>query len=68
MLTSEKPDEFELFDQLFEDAKQQLFQKTKARGGDGIVNVSFNTEVVRMSVAPKFLIVHGYGTVITLPK
>lgn len=68
MLTSEKPDEFELFDQLFEDAKQQLFQKTKARGGDGIVNVSFNTEVVRMSVAPKFLIVHGYGTVISLPK
>lgn len=67
-LTSERPDEFSKFDGLFDDVKQQLFQEAKDRGGDGVVDVSFNTEVVRMSVAPKFLIVHGYGTVVALPK
>ncbi|KRM74132.1 heavy metal-binding domain-containing protein [Secundilactobacillus collinoides] len=65
-LTSEKPDQFELFDQLFDEAKQKLYQKAAAKNADGIVDVSFNTEVVRMSVAPKFLIVHAYGTVISL--
>ncbi|MTV83028.1 hypothetical protein [Secundilactobacillus folii] len=68
MLKSEKPDEFSKFDGLFDEAKQKLFEKAKAKNGDGVVDVSFNTEVVRMSVAPKFLVVHGYGTVISLPK
>lgn len=68
MLKSERPDEFSKFDGLFDEAKQKLFEKAKSKGGDGVVDVSFNTEVVRMSVAPKFLVVHGYGTVIALPK
>lgn len=68
MLSSEKPDEFSKFDDLFDQAKQKLFEQAKQKQGDGIVDVSFNTEVVRMSVAPKFLVVHGYGTVIALPK
>lgn len=68
MLRSEQPDEFSKFDGLFDEAKQKLFEKAEEKGGDGIVDVAFNTEVVRMSVAPKFLVVHGYGTVIALPK
>ncbi len=68
MLSSEKPDEFSKFDGLFDRAKQKLFEQAQKKQGDGIVDVSFNTEVVRMSVAPKFLVVHGYGTVISLPK
>lgn len=68
MLKSEKPDEFSKFDALFDEAKQKLFEKAQAKNGDGVVDVSFNTEVVRMSVAPKFLVVHGYGTVISLPQ
>ncbi|MFC6254890.1 hypothetical protein ACFP1H_09910 [Secundilactobacillus hailunensis] len=68
MLSSERPDEFSKFDDLFDQAKQKLFEQAQKRNGDGVVDVSFNTEVVRMSVAPKFLVVHGYGTVIALPK
>ncbi|WP_243677016.1 hypothetical protein [Secundilactobacillus collinoides] len=30
-LTSEKPDQFELFDQLFDEAKQKLYQKAAAK-------------------------------------
>ncbi|GAX01373.1 hypothetical protein [Secundilactobacillus silagei] len=68
MLSSERPDEFSKFDDLFDQAKQKLFEQAQKRNGDGVVDVSFNTEVVRMNVAPKFLVVHGYGTVIALPK
>ncbi|WP_282802387.1 hypothetical protein [Secundilactobacillus kimchicus] len=66
MLTSEKPDDFDRFDDLFEETKQKLFQKAAALAGNGVIDVSFNTEVVRMNVAPKFLVVHGFGTVITM--
>lgn len=68
MLTSEKPDQFDLFDGLFEEVKQKLFEQAKSKNGDGVVDVRFNTEIAQMNVAPKFLVVHGYGTVISLPK
>lgn len=64
MLTSEKPDEFERFEPLFADVKQQLMQQAQDQGADGLIEVRFNTEVVQMNVAPKFLVVHGYGTAI----
>lgn len=68
MLTSEKPDAFERFDPLFEAVKQELMKQARESGADGLINVRFNTEVVQMNVAPKFLVVHGYGTAITFPQ
>ncbi|MCH5463956.1 heavy metal-binding domain-containing protein [Levilactobacillus tujiorum] len=68
MLRSEKPDQFELFDGLFDEAKQQLMKQAQEAGADGLIEVRFNTEVVQMNVAPKFLVVHGYGTAVKFPK
>lgn len=68
MLPSEKPDDFERFDELFEEVKQKLLQQAHRLRGDGVVNVTFNTEIAPMNVVPKFLVVHGFGTVITLPE
>lgn len=68
MLPSEKPDDFERFDDLFEEVKQKLLKLGSEMQGDGIINVSFNSEIAQMNVAPKFLVVHGFGTVITLPS
>lgn len=68
MLTSEKPDEFERFDDLFDEAKQKLMHRAETMQADGLIEVRFNTEVVRMNVAPKFLVVHAYGTAIKFPQ
>ncbi|NLR09885.1 MULTISPECIES: heavy metal-binding domain-containing protein [Lactobacillaceae] len=68
MLRSEKPDQFELFDELFDEAKQKLMTQAQKNGADGLIDVRFNTEVVRMNVAPKFLVVHAYGTAVKFPK
>ncbi|MFD1548506.1 heavy metal-binding domain-containing protein [Levilactobacillus fuyuanensis] len=68
MLRSEKPDQFELFDGLFDEAKQELMKKAQEMGADGLIEVRFNTEIAQMNVAPKFLVVHGYGTAVKFPK
>lgn len=68
MLTSEKPDDFDRFQPLFDEVKQQLMQQAQTQGADGLIEVRFNTEVVQMNVAPRFLVVHGYGTAIKFPK
>ncbi|MFC6274535.1 heavy metal-binding domain-containing protein [Levilactobacillus tangyuanensis] len=68
MLRSEKPDQFELFDGLFDEVKQSLLQQAKDASADGLIEVRFNTEVVQMNVAPKFLVVHGYGTAVKFPQ
>ncbi|WP_125581711.1 heavy metal-binding domain-containing protein [Levilactobacillus cerevisiae] len=68
MLRSEKPDEFSLFDKLFDEAKQNLMKQAQEAKADGLIEVRFNTEVVRMNVAPKFLVVHAYGTAVKFPS
>ncbi|AYM02904.1 heavy metal-binding domain-containing protein [Levilactobacillus yiduensis] len=68
MLRSEKPDEFSLFDGLFDEVKQDLMKQAQETDADGLIEVRFNTEVVRMNVAPKFLVVHGYGTAVKFPN
>ena len=59
MFESDGVDQFERFDDL-------MLQKAEDQGGDGLIYVNFNTEVAQMSVAPRFLIVTGYGTVVKL--
>lgn len=39
-------------------------QRATENGADGITDVKFNTQVVQLQVAPKFLVVTGYGTMI----
>lgn len=66
MFESDAIDQFEGFDDLIDKVKADLMQKAAANDGDGLIYVNFNTEVVRMSVAPRFLVVTGYGTVVKL--
>lgn len=68
MLRSEKPDEFSLFDGLFDEVKQNLMKQAQTMGADGLIEVRFNTEIAQMNVAPKFIVVHGYGTAVKFPN
>ncbi|KIS03154.1 YbjQ family protein [Paucilactobacillus wasatchensis] len=68
MLTSETIDAFESMDQLFPDVEEKMKQKAIDAGADGIINISFNTEVAQLQVAPKFLVVTGYGTLINFSE
>ncbi len=40
-------------------------QRASDNGADGIINIKFNTEIAQLQVAPKFLVVTGYGTMIS---
>lgn len=66
MLPSEEIDAFESMDQLFSEVKEKLSARAAAKGADGVVNIRFNTNVANVQVAPKFLVVTGYGTMIQL--
>ena len=68
MLSSEDIDKFSLFNQLFDDAKKQIEVKAQDLGGDGVIGLKFNTEVVDFQGVPKFLLVHAYGTVVNIDK
>ncbi len=66
MFESDGIDQFEHFDELIDQVKPALLKKAEASGGDGLIYVHFNTEIAQMSVAPRFLVVTGYGTVVKL--
>ncbi|WP_283583663.1 hypothetical protein [Limosilactobacillus difficilis] len=68
MLPSDAIDEFEGFDQLFSKVENELKRKAKAHQADGVVGVRFQQSVANMQVAPKFLVLTGYGTMIKLPE
>ncbi|KRM10879.1 hypothetical protein ABTQ33_04405 [Paucilactobacillus suebicus] len=64
MLDSATIDAFESMDQLFSEVQEKLKERATDAGADGISDVRFNTQVVEMQVAPKFLVITGYGTMI----
>ncbi|MGM9892371.1 hypothetical protein [Limosilactobacillus sp.] len=68
MLPSEAIDSFESLDQLFSAVEEKLKERAAAKGADGVVNVRFNTNVANVQVAPKFLVLTGYGTMIQFIK
>ncbi|KRN94608.1 hypothetical protein [Pediococcus stilesii] len=68
MLSSEDIDKYNMFDQLFDDSKNKIQKKAELLNGDGIIGLRYNTEVTEVQGAPKFLIVHAYGTVISIDK
>lgn len=66
MLPSDSIDQFEAFDQLFSDVEEILKQRASEHGADGVVGVRFQQSVANVQVAPKFLVLTGYGTMIKL--
>lgn len=68
MLPSDSIDQFEAFDQLFTDVKEMLAELASDKGADGIVGVRFEQTIANVQVAPKFLVLTGYGTMIKLVK
>lgn len=67
-MPNEAIDSFETMDQLFSDVQQRLKMRAAQKGADGIVGVHFTTNVANMQVAPKFLVLTAYGTMIKLVK
>ncbi|MDE6376166.1 MAG: hypothetical protein K2L20_03235, partial [Ligilactobacillus sp.] len=59
-------DEVDNFDELYRQVQDILIERAVAKDGDGIIGVSFEPQIVRVSVGPKYLMLHGYGTVISL--
>ncbi|MBU7562695.1 hypothetical protein NVV76_01145 [Pediococcus ethanolidurans] len=68
MLAADEIDQYQMFDQLIEETKRKLTKRAELKDGDGLIGIHFNTEVANVGVAPKFLIVVGYGTVVKLDK
>lgn len=67
MLKSDEIDQFQSMDQLFSDVEEQMKLRAEDAGADGIVGVHFETDVANVQIAPKFLVLTGYGTMIKLP-
>ena len=64
MLPSDAIDAFESMGQLFDEVREKLKERANSKGADGVVNVRFTTDVANVQVAPKFLVLTGYGTMI----
>lgn len=67
-LTAEQLDEVDNYDDLYKEVEAILIERAIAKDGDGIIGVRFEPQIVRVSVGPKYLMLHGYGTVISFPK
>lgn len=61
-------DSFESYDQLFVDVQEKLKVRASQKGADGVVDIHFTTDIANMQVAPKFLVLTAYGTMIKLVK
>ncbi|KRL84285.1 hypothetical protein [Ligilactobacillus apodemi] len=67
-LTADQLDEVDNFDDLYREVQDILIERAVAKDGEGIIAVRFEPQIVRVSVGPKYLMLHGYGTVIQFPK
>ena len=67
-MPTEAIDSFEPMDQLFSDVQEKLKRRASEKGADGVVGVRFTTDVANMQVAPKFLVLTAYGTMIQFVK
>lgn len=54
------------FDDLYEQVEMKLIEKAVTKNAEGIINVRFEPQVVRVSVGPKYIVLHGYGTAVSL--
>ena len=56
------------FDDLYDQVKMKLIDKAVTKNADGVINVRFEPQIVRVSVGPKYIVLHGYGTAISFLK
>ena len=67
-LTAEEIDAVDQYDELYTEVKSKLIERAVTKEGDGVINVRFEPQIVRVSVGPKYVMLHGYGTVIKLVR
>ena len=68
ILEADEIDRVDDFDSLYDDVRAELAERAINKGGDGHINVHFEPQTVRVTIAPRFLVLHGYGTVIEFSK
>ncbi|HIX02460.1 MAG TPA: hypothetical protein H9861_06870 [Candidatus Ligilactobacillus excrementigallinarum] len=67
-LQADELDRVDDFDDLYDQVKMKLIDKAVTKNADGVINVRFEPQVVRVSVGPKYIVLHGYGTAISFLK
>ena len=67
-LLAEEIDKVDQYDELYVEFKRRLAKRATALNGDAVIEVRFIPEIVRVSVGPKYMLLHGYGTVISFPR
>lgn len=67
-LHADELDRVDDFDDLYKRVEMKLVDNATAKGADGIINIRFEPQIVRVAVGPKYLLLHGYGTAISLLK
>ena len=68
ILEADEIDRVDDFDSLYDDVRAELAERAINKGGDGIIDIHFEPQTVRVTIAPRFLVLHGYGTVIEFSK
>ena len=67
-LKAEELDEVDQFDNLYAQVQKKLENKALELDADGVIDIRFVPQIVRVSVGPKDMLLHGYGTAISFPK
>ena len=67
-LKAEELDEVDQFDNLYAQVQKKLENKALELDADGVIDIRFVPQIVRVSVGPKYMLLHGYGTAISFPK
>lgn len=67
-LKAEELDEVDQFNNLYAQVQKKLENKALELDADGVINIRFVPQIVRVSVGPKYMLLHGYGTAISFPK
>ena len=65
-LKAEELDEVDQFDNLYAQVQKKL--ENNELDADGVIDIRFVPQIVRVSVGPKYMLLHGYGTAISFPK
>ena len=67
-LLAEEIDQVDQYDELYDEIKSRLAKRAAALNGDAVIEVRFVPEIVRVAVGPKYMLLHGYGTVVSFPR
>lgn len=65
-LLPEEVDQVDQYDDLYTAVKTKLIERAVAKDGDGLIMVRFVPSIVQTGPAPRYMVLHGYGTVVSL--